>query len=111
MLDKLYAMAMRGNVAAAGLYLDRMLGAPWVAMDTGAHAMSRTDGSRDSGPAATAEPARKRLLSVAEAAEALGISKSMIYSLKRSGRVDVVRIGRRVLMRVEDLERLMGSRA
>jgi len=43
-------------------------------------------------------PVRDRLLSIPEAAVALGLSRSALYNLIGSGRVRVVRLGRRVVI-------------
>jgi excisionase family DNA binding protein len=111
LLDKLYTIAMRGNVAAAGLYLERVLGAVQLVPAGEPRELTTVEASGRSHATVVESAKPKRLLSVAEVAETLGVSKAMVYSLKRTGTVDVVRIGRRVLVRVEDVERLMGSRA
>jgi excisionase family DNA binding protein len=47
------------------------------------------------------------LLSVPETAEALGISERSLFSLSASGEIRCVRIGRRVLYSVEELQRFI----
>ena len=46
----------------------------------------------------------KRLLSRAEACAFLGIHITTLYHLERQGKLPAVRIGKRVLFRIEDLE-------
>jgi len=49
----------------------------------------------------------RELLSVSEACKALKISRTTLYHLRRQGLIRPVRIGRRVLFDVKDLERLI----
>ena len=48
-------------------------------------------------------------ISIAEAADRLGVSKSYLYQLAKEGRLPVVRLGRRVLVPVESLQGLLTS--
>jgi len=50
--------------------------------------------------------APKKLLSVAEAAQSLGVSARFIRRLVNAGQVQVVRLGRRTLLHVDEVERL-----
>jgi excisionase family DNA binding protein len=50
------------------------------------------------------EPATKLLLTVAEAAARLGIGRTFMYELLRTGEVPSVRVGRLRRIRVVDLE-------
>lgn len=52
----------------------------------------------------------ERLLTPAEVAERLQISKAMAYNLMKRGDIDVVRIGSLVRVRAEDLERFIAER-
>lgn len=54
---------------------------------------------------------RRRTLTVAEAAELLGISKSAAYDFVRSGELPAIRLGRRVLIPESALLRLLGEDA
>ncbi len=47
--------------------------------------------------------------SVNEAAKALGIGRTSIYQLIREGRLEVVKLGRRTLIKVESIRRLIGA--
>jgi excisionase family DNA binding protein len=47
------------------------------------------------------------LLSVPETAKALGISERSLFSLSASGEIRCIRIGRRVLYSVEELQRFI----
>jgi excisionase family DNA binding protein len=51
----------------------------------------------------------KRTLTVTEAARALGIGRSAAYEAARSGQLPAIRIGRRVLVPTEALQRLLDS--
>ena len=46
-------------------------------------------------------------ITIAEAADRLGVSKSYAYQLAKDGRLPVVRLGRRVLVPVESLQDLL----
>jgi excisionase family DNA binding protein len=114
LLDRLYAMALRGNVPAAALYLDRVLGVVRAPAETGSPHRKESNAGPSSALRTIARPEQepgkpKRLLSVAEVAELVGVSKSTVYGLKRNGKLRVCRIGRRVLVPSEDLERLINS--
>jgi excisionase family DNA binding protein len=56
------------------------------------------------GPAALA-----RLLGVKEAAKQLGISRSTLYGLLGRGELRPIRVGRRVLISITELERFVGE--
>jgi excisionase family DNA binding protein len=47
----------------------------------------------------------RRTLTVPEAAEALGVSRNSAYAAARSGDLPTIRIGRRLLVPVDALER------
>jgi excisionase family DNA binding protein len=49
-------------------------------------------------------------MTTAEAAEEVGMSRSMIYILARKRLLPTCRIGRRILVRAEDLERFIHDR-
>jgi len=49
-------------------------------------------------------------LSVRDAAEAIGISRSALYKLIAAGEVRVVRFGRRTVVPVDELQRLLKAR-
>lgn len=56
-------------------------------------------------------PLPRLTLSVGEAAHVVGISERQVYRLIAAGDLPTVRFGRRVLIRVCDLEDLLASRA
>jgi excisionase family DNA binding protein len=58
-----------------------------------------------------ATSATKLLLTVEEAAERLGIGRTLMYSLIRTGEVCSVHIGRLRRVRLEDLERFAAGLA
>lgn len=113
-MAKLYGLALRGNVAAAGIFLDRVLGPvrsalvpPGVA---GAHLAPNPAGlSRSPSEEVPEKPPEgpRTMLSVAEVADELGLSEATVYGLGRKGRISICRIGRRVLVRAADLERFV----
>ena len=45
--------------------------------------------------------------SVADAAKALGIGRTSIYALIRDGRLEIVKLGRRTLVKVASIRRLL----
>jgi len=51
--------------------------------------------------------AKKRLISVAEAAKYLGVQKSTIYSWAWRRKIPSVKMGRRLLFDQEDLDRMI----
>ncbi|WP_412475215.1 helix-turn-helix domain-containing protein [Gordonia sp. LUNF6] len=57
------------------------------------------------------EPAAPILLGAATAAAALGVHHQTLRALARSGEIPVVRVGRRVLFRRDDLERWAAAAA
>ncbi len=46
-------------------------------------------------------------LSINETAKALGLGRTSIYGLLRSGRLEAVKLGRRTLVKVESIRRLI----
>lgn len=46
--------------------------------------------------------------SISEAAKALSLGRTSIYELINSGRLETVKIGRRRLVKVESIQRLLG---
>jgi excisionase family DNA binding protein len=49
--------------------------------------------------------AQPKLLDIESAARALGVGRSTVYSEIRAKRLSVVKIGRRTLIRVDDIDR------
>jgi excisionase family DNA binding protein len=112
-IDKLYALAIRGNVSAAGLFLDRTLGpipsppgfterVPPRSLDS----RERADATPNSLEPKPASPPR-RLLSVKQVAHELGLSARTVSTLITKGQINAVRIGRRVLLPVAEVERIV----
>ncbi len=54
--------------------------------------------------------AEKLLLSCRETAKALGISERMLWGITKRGELACVRVGKRVLYAISDLERWIESR-
>jgi excisionase family DNA binding protein len=112
-IDKLYALAIRGNVSAAGLFLDRTLGpipnppgfSERMAPRT-LDARERADTTPKSPETKLASPPR-RLLSVKQVAHELGLSARTVSTLITKGHIKAVRIGRRVLLPVAEVERFV----
>ncbi|OYU34070.1 helix-turn-helix domain-containing protein [Novosphingobium sp. PASSN1] len=50
-------------------------------------------------------------ISINDTAKALGIGRSSVYSLLKSGRLDAIKIGRRTLLTTESIMRLSQTRA
>ena len=50
-----------------------------------------------------------RTCSVEEAAKTLGIGRSLAYQLARTGDLPVIRLGKRFVVPVERLERMLGG--
>ncbi len=50
---------------------------------------------------------KRQTVSIKEAAAILGLGRSSIYKLINTGKINPVRIGRRVLIRIEDLKKLI----
>lgn len=50
-----------------------------------------------------------RTLSIAEVAELVGISRTMAYGLAESVELPTVRLGRRILVRVNQLAEVLGT--
>ena len=49
-------------------------------------------------------------LSINDTAKALGIGRSSVYALLKSGRLDAIKIGRRTLLTTESVRRLAQTR-
>ena len=49
-------------------------------------------------------------ISINDTAKALGVGRSSVYSLLKSGRLDAIKIGRRTLLTTESIKRLAHSR-
>ena len=49
-------------------------------------------------------------ISINETAKALGIGRSSVYTLLKTGRLDAIKIGRRTLLTTESIRRLTQSR-
>jgi excisionase family DNA binding protein len=60
-------------------------------------------------PASQGRHVPRLALSVEESAEAIGISASMLWQSIRAGTIPTVRVGKRVLIRVVDLEDWLAS--
>jgi excisionase family DNA binding protein len=58
--------------------------------------------------AAAASP---RLMSIESAAQALGIGRTLLSRLVKDGRIAAVRLGRRTLIPVQEIDRLIADRA
>ena len=112
-IDKLYALAIRGNVSAAGLFLDRTLG-PIPSPPGFSQRMTprtpdwheRADATPNSPETRPASPPR-RLLSVKQVAHELGLSARTVSGLITKRQIKAVRIGRRVLLHVAEVERFV----
>lgn len=50
---------------------------------------------------------KKRTMKVTEAAEMLGISKGFVYNLVREGKIRSIKIGRRIIILVEEIETIL----
>ena len=50
-------------------------------------------------------------ISINDTAKALGVGRSSVYTLLKSGRLDAIKIGRRTLLTTESIKRLAQSRA
>lgn len=61
----------------------------------------------DKGQSIEVVPGLRMAISVNEAASALGMSASTIWKLIALGRIPVVRLGRRTLIKVEELQRVL----
>jgi excisionase family DNA binding protein len=112
-IDKLYALAIQGNVSAAGLFLDRTLGPISSAPGFSERTAPRTFDSRERADATPnsqeTKPASspRRLLSVKQVAHELGLSARTVSTLITKGHIKAVRIGRRVLLPVAEVERFV----
>jgi excisionase family DNA binding protein len=47
--------------------------------------------------------------SINDTAKALGVGRTSVYSLIKNRRLDVVKIGRRTLVRVDSIQRLLAN--
>lgn len=54
-------------------------------------------------------PCVRRTLTVEEAARILGISRSSAYAAANAGDLRVVRVGRRLLVPTQEIDRLLGT--
>ncbi|PKP95598.1 MAG: excisionase [Alphaproteobacteria bacterium HGW-Alphaproteobacteria-14] len=50
-------------------------------------------------------------ISINDTAKALGVGRSSVYNLLKSGRLDAIKIGRRTLLTTESIKRLSQTRA
>ncbi len=57
----------------------------------------------------TSSPPTRLTMSISEAAELLGISRTTAYELAHSGELSTVRLGRRILVPVNRLAELLGT--
>jgi excisionase family DNA binding protein len=57
----------------------------------------------------TKEPARRRTLTVVEAAEILGIGRNQAYRAARDGDLPVIRIGNRILVVRDAFEQMLAA--
>jgi excisionase family DNA binding protein len=112
-IDKLYELAIQGSVSAAGLFLDRTLGPIPSPPGLSERMAPRTVNSRERADAAPNSPETKpaspprRLLSVKQVAHDLGLSARTVSTLITKGHIQAVRIGRRVLLPVAEVERFV----
>ena len=109
-IDKLYALAIRGNVSAAGLFLDRTLGPLPCPPGFSERIAPRTLDSRErdaATPNTTQASPPRRLLSVKQVAHELGLSARTVSTLITKGHIKAVRIGRRVLLPAAEVERFV----
>jgi len=60
-------------------------------------------------PPRSASPPTRLTLSIAEAAELVGISRTTAYELAQSGELPTVRLGRRILVPVNQLAEVLGT--
>lgn len=60
-------------------------------------------------PLRSASPLTRLTLSIAEAAELVGISRTTAYELAHSGELPTVRLGRRILVPVNQLAETLGT--
>lgn len=50
-------------------------------------------------------------ISINEAAKALGLGRTTVYALIREGRLEIVKLGRRTLVKTESIHRLIEESA
>lgn len=60
-------------------------------------------------PLRSTSPPTRLTLSIAEAAELVGISRTTAYELAQSGELPTVRLGRRILVPVNQLADVLGT--
>ncbi|WP_048709453.1 helix-turn-helix transcriptional regulator [Microvirga massiliensis] len=54
-------------------------------------------------------PSSPRLVSIPRAAEALGIGRTLVFNLIKDRRLRAVKLGRRTLVPLDEIERLIAS--
>lgn len=64
---------------------------------------------RTSPAGAGASPVQAILTSINDAARALNLGRTSIYALIREGRLETVKMGRRTLVKVDSIHRLVGD--
>jgi len=69
----------------------------------------RTATRSDGPPEAVREPRRRLAMSVTEAARMLGISRGLAYELVHRGELPVIQLGRRLVVPIVALERLVAA--
>jgi len=70
--------------------------------------VSASEGRATVHPVSSIDPVRATL-TIPEAAHILGISRSTAYELARTGELPVLRLGRRLVIPTNALDRLLGS--
>jgi excisionase family DNA binding protein len=72
-------------------------------------ATERTADGSDGPPEAVQEPRKRLAVSVTEAATMLGISRGLAYELVHRGELPVIQLGRRLVVPIVALERLVAA--